>query len=368
MSCLGIARLSVAILCFALILGNVCAVVGVAYSSNAVRIKGIDSPPLDGNVDEQDWVNATFLDVNFTFSNGKSYEAHTFLGHNNTHFLVGVIIFKVGPNPSTVPDYATRPDGFGIYFDVDNDGNLTTPEAGRGLLNFIDIYHDKIFYGSSICKNYFWTPPGEYYNERYWRESRPEIEGEHRWDCVVNAGVYYHEAYEISTRGRGGYYGGLESGDEHFEFCFPLDSNETFSNGLHLETGEARTMGFCLAFYRQGYYLENDTRVPDVYDYWPGDGFTPNVIINASEYAKMTIDLGFSTNDSLNSAILLVAVTITVLVIVLLVLCKSMETLHCLKQGLTIMFRRETRLGSITTLMGQIYEALETSVLTLPRS
>jgi hypothetical protein len=56
-------------------------------------------------------------------------------------------------------------------------------------------------------------------------------------------------------------------------------------------------MGFALEFYRQGYYLENGTAIPDLYDLWPGEGFTPNVLIDASQYAQMHIDLGKPNNS-----------------------------------------------------------------------
>ena len=268
---------------------------------------------------DQEWINATFLDVNFTFSNGKSYNAHVYLGHNETHLFVGAIIFKAGPNPYTVPDYVTRPDGFQIYFDVNNDANLAAPEAGRGLLNFIDIYQGNISWDDSVSKDYFWAPTYDPDQTKYWHESRPEIEGEYRWYDVANAGNLYNKPYNISSLGRGSYHGGFNDGDEHFEFCFPLNSEITFSNRLQLKAGETKTMGFCLEFYRQGFYFENGTRVPDLYDYWPGEGFTPNVVTNASQYAKMTVDLSLASNASPNSTILVVATTIAVLTIVLIV-------------------------------------------------
>ncbi|MEM3874871.1 MAG: hypothetical protein QXU45_07055 [Candidatus Bathyarchaeia archaeon] len=215
-------------------------------------------------------------------------------------------MFNVGPNPYTVPDYVTRPDGFYIYFDVDCDGKLSTPEDAKGLLNFIGIYHGKTFWSQSISKDGFWPPTA--YQASKWKEARPEMEVECLWDDDVNAGVYYKKPYDISTHGSGGYY----NGDQHFEFCFPLNSNDTFADGLHLKTGETKIMGFALEFYRQGYYLENGTYIPDLYDYWPGEGFTPNVIANASEYAKMSIDLS-TPNNRLSSQLLLAILAITLL-------------------------------------------------------
>ena len=315
----------IAILSSVLIIGHICTCLAAPYSSDAIKINWIESPKLFSDVTEPEWVNATFLDINFTFSNGQSYNARVYLGHNGSNFFVGAIIYGAGPNPYTVPDYVTRPDGFHIYFDVNNDENLTSPEAGRGILNFIGVYQGNISWHETLSRDHFWTPTYDIQQERYWRESRPEIEGELRWDDVVNAGMRYNEPYNTSTLGWGSYHGGLVGGDEHFEFTFPLDSNITFSNGLQLKTGETKTIGFCLEFYRQGYYFENGTRIPDLYDYWPGEGFTPNVVINASQYAKMRLDLSLTTNGSPNATIVFVATTITVLAIILVVFRKKLR-------------------------------------------
>lgn len=267
-------------------------------------------------MDDPEWMNATFLDFSFTFSNGESYRANVYLGHNDTHFFVGTVLFNVGPNPSTVPDYVTRPDGFYIYFDVDNDGNLTSPEDAKGLLNFIGIYHGEIFWSQSISKDGFWEPVEYPPSVQFRHEARPEVEGKILWTSDENAWMAHGKIHNTSTHGCGGYYGGF-GGDEHFEFFFSLNSNDTLSDGLHLKTGEAKTLGFALEFYRQGYELENGTIIPDLYDVWPGEGFTPNVFINASEYAKMFIDLSLPMNDLLNSRILFITITIVVLAIIL---------------------------------------------------
>jgi hypothetical protein len=301
------------------VIGNICAFFETTASSNVIEIKRINSPLFDGNVGAPEWVNAALLDFNFTFANGQSYKANVHLGHNSTHFFVGAILFDVGPNPSTVPDYVTRPDGFYIYFDIDNDGNLTSPEDAKGLLNFIGIYHGEVFWSQSISEDGFWESAEYSPSLQFRHEARPEVEGKILWTSDVNAGIAYGKAYDISTHGSGSY--SASFGDQHFEFCFSLNSNDTFADGLHLKTSEAKTLGFVLEFYRQGYELENGTIVPDLYDFWPGEGFTPNVFINASEYAKMLIDLSLPTNDLLNSRILFITITVIVLAITLAVLC-----------------------------------------------
>jgi hypothetical protein len=148
----------IAILSSVLIIGHICTCLAGPSSSDAIKINWIESPKLFSDVTEPEWVNATFLDINFTFSNGQSYNARVYLGHNGSNFFVGAIIYGAGPNPYTVPDYVTRPDGFHIYFDVNNDENLTSPEAGRGILNFIGAYQGNISWDNSLSRDHFWTP------------------------------------------------------------------------------------------------------------------------------------------------------------------------------------------------------------------
>lgn len=47
-----------------------------------------------------------------------------------------------------------------------------------------------------------------------------------------------------STHGLGGCY----DGDQHFEFYFSLNSDDMLSDGLHLKTGETKTVRFALEF------------------------------------------------------------------------------------------------------------------------
>jgi hypothetical protein len=271
----------------ALAMGNFCMPVGTSTFSEVIEIKKVSGITCDGNVNDPEWMNATLLNFNFSFVNGQSYRATVFLGHNGTHFFVGVYVFHVGPNPFSVPDKVTRPDGFFIYFDVSDDGKLAAPEDAKGLLNFLVMYHGQIFGTDSTNADDFWEPMEDPETIKYWRERRPEINEPVLWSPDENAG----ENVEVFGHGE---YTNL---DETFEFCFPLNSNDTLADGLHIKTGEAKTMGFALEFYRQGYYLENGTAIPDLYDLWPGEGFTPNVLIDASQYAQMHIDLGKPNNS-----------------------------------------------------------------------
>ncbi|MDH7607448.1 MAG: hypothetical protein QHH12_06790 [Candidatus Bathyarchaeota archaeon] len=309
------------------VVGNVCAAIEKAPSLDVIEIKKINSPFVwDGNVNDPEWMNATFLDFNFTFANGKSYRANVYLGHNGTHFFVGAILFNVGPNPTTVPDYVTRPDGFYIYFDVNNDGKLTPPEDAKGLLNFIGVYHGQTFWSSSISKDGFWDSEKDPLAVQFWHERRPEVEGEILWAPDENAWPPEKVHYS-STHGSGGYY----DGDQHFEFYFSLNSDDMLSDGLHL-TGGAKTVGFALEFYRQGYDLENGTRIPDLYDFWPGEGFTPNVFVNPSEYAKMFINLKTQTNNPLdNLRILFITLTAgTILILIIFgTISRKIKTKSC---------------------------------------
>jgi hypothetical protein len=244
---------------------------------------------MDGFFENPQWANATFLDFNFTFVNEESYKANVYLGHNATHFFVGAKIFAVGPNPFSVPNRVIRPDGFIINFDVDNDEKLTCPEDRKGLISFTGIYDGRIYWSSSTVFDEFWDTLG-YPNTEYWRNRRPETMGDIEWTDDRSMYITYHKTYDVSTHGCGNYSGGIK-GDEYFEFCFPLVTNDTLADGLQLKFSQTYTLGFALEFYRQAYDLENGTRVPDLYDYWPGEGFSPELINNASKYAKMLIDL-----------------------------------------------------------------------------
>lgn len=278
--------------------------------TNIITVRKIRSPIFDGVINNSEWINATFLGFNFTFANGRSYKVNVYLGHNDTHFFVGAIIFDVGFNPFSVPDKVTRPDGFFIYFDADNDGKLNSIEDRKGLLNFLVMYQGKIYGTDSINEDGFWKLTENADTIKFWRERRPEINGNVLWASDEKAEVSGHGEYIDLNKNI--------NLDETFEFCFPLDSNDTIADGLHIKTGEIKTVGFALEFYRQGCYLENGTAIPDLYDLWPGEGFTPNVLINASQYAKMCIDLK-KPNNSQNTILwpLIVIISITVILAII---------------------------------------------------
>jgi len=291
-----------------------CSIFRAAYGDE-ILIRRFSGAVLDGRVDNQEWADATLLNNNFTFVNGQTYRAKVYLGHNGTHFFVGAIIYDVGPNPFSIPDKVTRPDGFIIYFDVDNDEKLTAPEDAKGLLNFLVMYHGQMFGTDSINVDDFWEPTEDVDIIKSWRERRPEINGNVLWSPDENAGG------NAEVFGQGEYINLDDDNlDETFEFCFPLGSNDTVADGLHIKTDEAKTMGFALEFYRQGCYLENGTAVPDLYDLWPGDGFTPNVLINASQYAQLYIDTRKSNNSQNVIRWLLVVSIIAIAVIAVMIL------------------------------------------------
>jgi len=269
------------------------------------------SPVFDGIVKEDEWVDAAKLEFNFTFATGESHKADVYLVRNDSHFFAGVIIRDLGPNPFTVPDKAVFPDGFEIYFEVDNDGKLTQPEDGKGQLNFIGFRNGSVYFDTAISKDSFWESPPYPGTVSSWQLHRPEINGEVSWTSDENV-----KASDISVHPSGYYSGGI-SGDEHFEFTFPLTSNDTVADGFQVSEGESKIMGFALEFYRQTYSYENGTEGQDLYDYWPGEGFTPNVIINPSEWAKLSIGLGTATNNFLDPRIILTIVAIIIIILII---------------------------------------------------
>jgi len=304
---LRVGRLLSATFCFFLAVSNIYAATIVFPSLDVIEVRRINSPLWDGVIDNLEWLNATFLKINFTFANGESYRASVYLGHNDTHFFVGAIIFDVGPNPFSVPEVATRPDGFFIYFDVNNDGELTAPEDAKGLLNFLVMYQNQIFGTDSINEDGFWKAVEDADTIKFWRERRPEINQPVLWSSDGKADITGHGEY-INLNDN-------SLLDETFEFCFPLDPNDTFTDGLHIKIGEVKTIGCALAFYRQGCYFENGTATADLYDLWPGDGFTPNVLINASQYAKIKISLEQTKSLKNNDLWLVPIMTIGIIVI-----------------------------------------------------
>ena len=309
-------RLLGVVWCALLLTGGFCSVAEPSGSKDAILIKKIDNPIFNGKVDDPEWASATLLDFNFTFANGESHRANVYLGHNGTHFFVGAVLFNVGPNPFTVPDKVVYPDGFFIYFDVDNDGELTQPEDAKGLLNNIGVYHGQVYWAMALPTDRFWESVEYPPSVRNWHERRPEVDGKIMWTADENIA-----ASNISTHGRGYYEDGF-SGDEHFEFFFPLSNKDTLSDGFQVKTGEAKTMGFALEFYRQGYDLENGTRIPDLYDFWPGNDFTPNVFINASDYAKLLIKVETAESITFDLRTLFIAAIIITILIILVWITK----------------------------------------------
>ncbi len=280
--------------------------------NHVTLIKEINAPVLDGRVDDSAWLNATLLDLNFTFINGQNHRANVHLGHNGTHFFVGAIIFLVGPNPFSVAEEMVLPDGFLIYFDVQNDGKLSPPEDAKGLLNFVGVRHSQIYLSMSLSLDWFWDSAEDLPFLQNWGERRPSVSNSVLWTPDENIA-----ASNISTCGMGYYSGGL-TGDQHFEFCFPLSNNDKIADGLQVATGETRTMGVALEFFRQGYEPEDGVRIPDLYDFWPGDGFTPNVSTTPSEYARVLLNYE-GQFGSLNFGILFIVVVIAVSIILWLI-------------------------------------------------
>jgi len=72
--------------CLFLMTGNVCIVIKVSSSLNVIEVQRVKAPVLDGKIEDLEWMNATFLDFNFTFANGESHRANVYLGHTTLTF------------------------------------------------------------------------------------------------------------------------------------------------------------------------------------------------------------------------------------------------------------------------------------------
>ncbi len=270
--------------------------------NNVILIKEIDELILDGKVDDSAWADATLLDFNFTFANGQDHRANVHLAHNSTHFFVGAILFHVGPNPFSVPDEMVLPDGFLIYFDVFNDGRLESPEDAKGLLNFIGMRHGQTYLAFSLKLDWFWDSVEYPPSLQDWHDRRPDVSNKILWTPDDNI-----ETSDVSTRGVGFYDNG-STGDQHFEFCFPLSNSDKVTDGLQVAEGETRPIGFALEFNRQGYEPDEGVRIPDLYDFWPGTGFTPDVGITPSDYARLSFSSETSAGSSSLGVILIVII------------------------------------------------------------
>lgn len=297
------------VLCFILLAVNVYNI-GISVSNPLIVPEKIVSPSFDGHVEEKEWIGAVKLEFNFTFSNGESHKAEVYLARNASHFFVGAVIHSLGPNPFTITNKVTFPDGFNIYFDVDNDGNLTQPEDSKGLVNFISFDNGTVYFDGSFSADSFWNYASALADG--WQKRRPETNGKVLWTPDENVAES-----DVSTYGSGYYSGGM-SGDEHFEFTFPLHNNDVIADGFQVKAGESKIMGFALEFYRQTYSYENGTEGQDLYDYFPGEGFTPDVIINPSQWAKLSVNLGSPTTSVPDLRILPIAIIIIAIILVVL--------------------------------------------------
>ena len=260
---------------------------------NSIFVNAMDPPSFDGILKADEWKKATHLTINFTFENGETHRADIYLGHDDEAFFVGAIIWNVGPNPYSVPDGWWYPDVLVLFFDTDNDGNLTTPEDGKAAYIVIGIEKGREEIRDAWVGDWYWNS-SDYYAKLMWKRSRPNLNTEAYWNNDDTDGGDHHSISNVVFKYFNNSIVGYNplDGTQYFEFGFELDPKEdTSHDGLHVKPGELKVVGLCIEYYRQLGFNDTTPVGPDIYDDWPGEGYTPDVFVNATKYAKIVIDL-----------------------------------------------------------------------------
>jgi len=241
-------------------------------------------PVFDGEIGAG-WHSAQELNVSFWISvrNSSAYQeiqGKIMLGHNQASLFVRSVLFSVGLNPYTgwQPDgvHAIIPDVVRLMFDVPNDVRLTFPEDGKtwycaltnsgGDYSVLDGWWGDLYYGQeSTAGRAGWDFTSK------WALDDSNSTGNGTVFDPVNG------HFMISTNAQG---------DEITEISIPLQSNDTY-DGLNLEKGKVHYLGLCAEFVRQGDGYDGK----DLFDDWPGEGFTPQTCMNPLEFARLMIDL-----------------------------------------------------------------------------
>lgn len=260
----------------------------VGIPKDAIIVNTMNAPSFDGILEKDEWQKATHLTVNFTFENGETHPADIYLGHDNEALFVGAIVWHVGPNPYSFPDGWWFPDALVLYFDTDNDGKLTTPEDAKSALIVIGIENNREMIKDAWVLDWYWND-SRLSTAIHWFEKRPSLSTEAYWvldddrSSIVNIILKYLNNSIVG-------YNPLD-GTQYFEFGFELNPQDITQDGLHVKPGELKVIGLAIEYYRQRGFNDTTPLGPEIYDDWPGDGYTPDVFANATKYAKIAIDL-----------------------------------------------------------------------------
>jgi hypothetical protein len=256
--------------------------------SDAILLNAMDAPSFDGVLETDEWKKATHLTINFTFENGETHPADIYLGHDNEAFFVGAAVWQVGPNPYSFPDGWWFPDALVLYFDTDNDGKLTTPEDAKVAFVVIGIENNSELLKDAWVSDWYWNNSLSS-KKIEWAERRPSLNAEVYWGSEEEASSLDNIIFKYFHNSIAGY--DPLDGTEYFEFGFELNPQDIMHDGLHIKPGELKVVGLTIEYYRQRGFNDTVPLGPEIWDDWPGDGYTPDVFVNATKYAKMAIDL-----------------------------------------------------------------------------
>jgi len=103
----------------------------------------------------------------------RNVSSTVYLGHDSTYLYVGADFHGIFLNPTAVNNTNAPPHIFAMLFDVDNEGNLTFPEAGTlvdvGVFENASLNHDQEVWSFDDLfwwNSQYWSQGYEYYSPK----------------------------------------------------------------------------------------------------------------------------------------------------------------------------------------------------------
>jgi hypothetical protein len=226
-------------------------------------------------------VMANALKLNITFSivlfNGTRVIPSTlYLGHDSSYLYVGGRFVGMYTNPINT-DNDTYPEYFSIYFDVPNNGVLSSPESGSRIALFIQkssagglswFYHDLSWvYDTSVTHRMIWMTANDYYAF-----------------CLHRAQPTFSLAAEAAEYDK-------TTGTVSILFARFLSRAEiSEANALQMRLSERWVLGFQLELGFTNPNISPEDLFLDFIDGWPRNTY-PYLSNDSSWWPKMVIDL-----------------------------------------------------------------------------
>ena len=226
-------------------------------------------------------VMADALELNVTFrvvfpNETRVIPSMLYLGHDSDYLYVGGRFVGMDTNPINT-DNDTYPQYFSIYFDVPNNGVLSSPESGSRIALFIQkssagglswFYHDLSWvYDTSVTHRMIWMTANDYYAF-----------------CLHRAQPTFSLAAEAAEYDK-------TTGTVSILFARYLSRAEiSEANGLQMRPSERWVLGFQLELGFTNPNISPEDLFLDFIDGWPRNIY-PYLSNDSSWWPKMVIDL-----------------------------------------------------------------------------